>query len=106
MATKLVETTQGNYSLLYTDFDHSELFDEIGFEGGGYDWQSVMIYVLETELPELVDDIDFDSEAGMFVAYGQNKAALEKFAEKMDYLIGNKEELKEIISKVPDDYWD
>jgi len=106
MGTKLIEATPGNFSLLYTDFEHSDLFDEIGFEGGGYDWQSVMVYILETELPDLEDEIDFDSEAGMFCAYGQNKEALAKLGEKMEELIANKAKLKEAISNVPKDYWD
>jgi len=106
MATKLIETTPGNYSLLYTDFENSELFDEAGYEGGGYDWESVIRYVLETELPQLQDSIDFDSEGSMFVAYGQNKEALEKLQTVMDSLIADKTKLKETISRVPEDFWD
>lgn len=61
----------------------AEVFDTRageGFEGGGYDWESLALVFLNERLPELKECIDFDSEAGMFCAYSSNKTALEKFA--------------------------
>ncbi|MGE7913047.1 immunity 51 family protein [Lysinibacillus xylanilyticus] len=60
-----------------------ELFDirsEEGFEGNGYDWNSLALVFLEEKMPDLKDLVNFDSEAGMFCAYSSDKKALEKFA--------------------------
>ena len=60
-----------------------EIFDarsDEGFLGNGYDWQSLARVFLDEKVPHLADDIDFDSEAGMFVANSDNPAALEQFA--------------------------
>jgi hypothetical protein len=59
-----------------------ELFEsraEEGFEGGGYDWQSLAKVFLSERMPELEDTVDFDSEASMFVAYSKNEEALKQF---------------------------
>ena len=61
----------------------AEIFEERedeGFEGGGYDWQSLALVFLDEKVPELRDVIDFDSEASMFCAYSSNIEALKKFA--------------------------
>ena len=60
-----------------------EVFEERedeGFEGSGYDWQSLAIVFLDEKVPELKDAIDFDSEASMFCAYSSDIEALKKFA--------------------------
>lgn len=60
-----------------------EIFDtraDEGFEGGGYDWESLAIVFLEEKMPELKGIVKFDSEASMFCAYSFDKEALEKFA--------------------------
>ena len=61
----------------------AEIFEERedeGFEGGGYDWQSLALVFLDEKVPELRDVIDFDSEASMFCAYSSDIEALKKFA--------------------------
>ncbi|MFJ8088903.1 immunity 51 family protein [Lysinibacillus sp. NPDC095746] len=60
-----------------------EIFDtrsDEGFEGGGYDWESLAIVFLEEKMPELKGIVKFDSEASLFCAYSFDKEALEKFA--------------------------
>ncbi|QPQ30386.1 immunity 51 family protein [Lysinibacillus sp. JNUCC 51] len=60
-----------------------EVFDtraDEGFEGGGYDWESLAIVFLEEKMPELKGIVNFDSEASMFCAYSTDKKALEQFA--------------------------
>ncbi|PCG19441.1 immunity 51 family protein [Brachyspira sp. G79] len=61
----------------------AEIFEERedeGFEGGGYDWQSLDIVFLEEKVPELKGIIDFDSESSMFCAYSNDIKSLKKFA--------------------------
>ena len=49
-----------------------EVFDtreEEGFEGNGYDWESLALVFLEEKMPKLSAAIDFDPEGSMFCAY-------------------------------------
>ena len=68
---------------LYAGNYKPEIFEprlEDGFEGGGYDWESLAIVFLKEKCPELKEKIEFDSEASMFCAYSTDKTALEQFA--------------------------
>ncbi len=59
-----------------------EVFDsraDEGFEGSGYDWESLAKVFLDEKCPELISEINFDSEAGMFCVYSKNMEALQKF---------------------------
>lgn len=50
-----------------------------GFEGGGYDWESLARVFLEEKLPDLIDRVEFDSEAGMFCAFSKDPESLQSF---------------------------
>jgi tetratricopeptide (TPR) repeat protein len=81
---KLVSHNNGSISLILDvgRYKH-EIFQtraEEGFEGNGYDWGSLAAVFLEEKMPHLVDIIRFDPEAGMFVAYSDNKLAILSFA--------------------------
>ena len=70
--------------IYYPDGEYrQEVFDtreEEGFEGNGYDWESLALVFLEEKMPELSDAIDFDPEGSMFCAYSSKVDALAKFA--------------------------
>ena len=51
-----------------------------GFEGGGYDWESLARVFLNEKMPALAGEIHFDSEGSMFCAYSENAEALKAFA--------------------------
>lgn len=53
--------------------------EDEGFEGNGYDWESLARTYLDEKANELIDVIEFDSEAGMFCAYSDDEEALKKF---------------------------
>ena len=56
--------------VLWLNEDYKQnVFDtrqEDGFLGNGYDWNSLATVFLEEKMPELVDALSFDSEAGLF----------------------------------------
>ena len=54
-----------------------------GFEGNGYDWESLARVFVEEQVPELSDKIDFDSEGSMFCAYSKDKEALKRLSKRM-----------------------
>lgn len=54
---------------------------EEGFLGNGYDWESLAAVFLEEKCdPNLAEKLEFDSEAGMFCIYSNDKEALKEFA--------------------------
>ena len=53
---------------------------EEGFLGNGYDWNSLATVFLEEKMPELVDALSFDSEAGLFSIGSEDVEAVKKFA--------------------------
>lgn len=59
-----------------------EVFDtraDEGFEGGGYDWESLARVYLDERNPDLIEKVNFDSEGSMFCAYSKDAGALEEF---------------------------
>ncbi|MCT4509695.1 MAG: immunity 51 family protein [Tepidibacter sp.] len=50
-----------------------------GFEGGGYDWESLAQVFLDECRPDLKNTIKMDPEGSMFVAYSEDKMALRDF---------------------------
>ena len=60
----------------------TEIFEsreDEGCEGNGYDWEALAQVFLEEKCEELLEDIEFNSEAGMFCACSEDPEALKKF---------------------------
>ncbi|MEV3936679.1 Imm51 family immunity protein [Glycomyces sp. NPDC049804] len=64
----------------------AEVFAAHGLEGSGYDWQSA-VHASLLERPELLERFRFDCEAGMFCAYGTDRAALGEVASTLESLL-------------------
>ncbi|MCL2365176.1 MAG: immunity 51 family protein [Defluviitaleaceae bacterium] len=78
-----VEHDAGCSFLLNVGTYKNEIFEtraDEGFEGGGYDWQSLAHVFLVEKMPELVETVKFDSEGSMFCAYSNSANSLKKFA--------------------------
>jgi Immunity protein 51 len=99
----------GEYCLMLTD-NHmvavSDLFEAAGREGGGYDWDTVCKQLMRTRAPELQKHIRTDPEAGMFVAYGNNLAALQQLGQLMHQIFHDRALLKTLIESAPEEDWD
>jgi len=50
-----------------------------GFNGTGYDWESLAQAFIDEIMPEIKESIEFDSERGMFCAYSSDIEALKNF---------------------------
>lgn len=50
-----------------------------GFEGNGYDWESLAKVFIQERCPEALGQLIFDSEAGLFCVYSKQKEMLRKF---------------------------
>ena len=67
----------------------------------GYNWGAFFNYYLGKNYPEILEGINFDSEAGMFTAYCdyslENEIKAEKFKEIIRDLVENEEKLYKVI---------
>lgn len=70
----------GTYCLMLSDTHMGDpaaaVFQENGYEGGGYSWTGAARSAVAAHAPELTDRLAYDPEAGLFVAYGTNPDAL------------------------------
>lgn len=84
-------------------FDIGEKMNEINDEAymNGYNWEAFFNYYLPKYAPDALEEMDIDSEAGMYVALypltAKNEARAEKFLEIIRSLIENEEELYRIV---------
>ena len=89
--------------IYYPDGEYrQEVFDtreEEGFEGNGYDWESLALVFLEEKMPELSDAIDFDPEGSMFCAYSSKVDALSRFALGFKEFCDDIESMKDLFSR-------
>ncbi|GHJ44622.1 hypothetical protein Cs7R123_19640 [Catellatospora sp. TT07R-123] len=97
---KLIETDAGKYSLLLnagtTEVD--ELIEELGHEPNGYFWEGVARLVVEHEAPDLDGRFGYDPEAGMFCAYGTDRAALAELGELLGGVATDGDRLRALVA--------
>ncbi len=94
---------EGTYTLSVEAGDYlMELFatraDE-GFMGNGYDIESLATVFLEEQFEGDAEEIEFDSEAGAFVAYCENGAVLADFALAFKKACEDAERIADLFSR-------
>lgn len=77
----------------------SPVFAEAGLEGGGYDWQGAVHALALRRDENLPARFRFDSEAGMFCAYGTDLAALHTVAALVEELLGDEALLRASLAE-------
>ncbi|MFG1949315.1 Imm51 family immunity protein [Nonomuraea sp. NPDC048826] len=97
---RLLETAPGKFSLLLdagtTQVD--ELVEESGHEPNGYFWEGIGRFLVSTEAPTLEARFQYDSEAGMFCAYGDDQKALRHLAELMSAVATDGDRVRGLIA--------
>ena len=84
-------------------FAIGEKMNEINEEAymNGYNWEAFFNYYFEKNSPDVLEEMDTDPEAGMYVAYydmtPENKLRAEKLVEIICSLVENEEELYRIV---------
>ena len=71
----------GHYCLMLSDHHMvkvEEVFEANGQYGNGYGWTGVARQAIRVHAAALADRIEFDSEAGTFVAHGRDLDALRR----------------------------
>jgi hypothetical protein len=96
---KLVETTPGKFSLLLdagtTPVD--QLVEQLGHEPNGYFWAGVARLLVRTKAPQLDGRFGYDPEAGMFCAYGSDRAALADLGKLMAAVATDPERMRTLV---------
>ena len=72
---------------------------EEGFLGNGYDWNSLATVFLEEKMPELVDALSFDSEAGLFSIGLEDVEAVKQFALGFKALCDDESEMTNLFRR-------
>ncbi len=77
----------------------------------GYNWEAFFNYYLEKYSPDVLENMDSDPEAGTYVVYyentPENNVKVKKFAEIIEYLIENPDDIYEIVRQHGDEIeWD
>lgn len=99
----------GHYCLMLTDdamTDVMDVFDEYGRYGNGYNWEAVARQALRAYAPEHVGLLDYDPEAGMFVAFGEDRDALQALGELLARALRDREFLEELLRDAEEDWFD
>jgi hypothetical protein len=98
---KLIETTPGKFSLLLnagtTTVD--AVIEELGHTPNGYFWEGVARMLVSTKGPALEGRFGYDPEAGMFCAYGQDRAALEELGTLMAAVATDRDRLRKLVAQ-------
>jgi len=64
----------------------------------GYFWEGVAQLLVDTEAPSLKQRFEYDSEGGMFVAYGSDRPALDELAALVAAVMADAGRLRQIVA--------
>ncbi len=94
-------------------FSIGEKMNELNEEAymNGYNWEAFFNYYLAKHHPEIMENMENDPEAGMYVAFydltPENEKKAQQFVEVIESLIENEERLYEIIKNEGEEIeWD
>ncbi|MEV2278751.1 immunity 51 family protein [Nocardiopsis sp. NPDC049922] len=99
----------GSYCLMLTDADMlgvRDVLEEHGYDAGGYAWEGVARSAVRLRAPELEGRVNYDPEAGMFVAYGTDAEALRRLGELLREAFHDRAVLGEFIAAGDPDWFD
>jgi hypothetical protein len=99
----------GTFCLMLSDHHMvatEDVFEECGQYGSGYGWEGVARSALRARAPELGDRLRFDSEAGTFVAYGDDGDALRRLGLLLQEAWRDRSVLKALIEAGDPDWFD
>lgn len=96
----LIETDPGDWSLtMYTgELPADAVVQELGHEPNGVFWDGVAEWLIETELEDLAGRFEFDSEGGMFCAYGHDREALERLGLAMAPIVADGNRVRRLMA--------
>ena len=97
----------GDWGLNLSEFDDCyEIFDEFGYESGGYGWHGVAEALIRLKAPHLAEKINFDPEASMFAAHAKNRQDIEELARLLRAALDDEALLKTALENVDPELMD
>lgn len=101
----IVEYETGGTLQLYSVEDYKrELFDSRkseGFTGSSAEWHMLAELFVREEMPDILDDIQFETEADMFTVYADDCVLLESFAMQFKAALDNDEYIYPLFMRLP-----
>lgn len=76
---------------------YASIFDKYGQFPDGHCWEGLILHILENVDEELLNHIDFDSEADGFFAYADSKANQVRFLKVLSPFFQELQKLEETI---------
>ncbi len=92
----------GDFFLSFDDFNANDaglVFDEAGYDGGGYGWHAVVGALVEMRAPKLRRKLAYDPEASLFMVSSKDRDALRQVAGLIRAAVADPALLREAISK-------
>jgi hypothetical protein len=93
------ETAPGRYSLGLeagtTDVD--DLISELGHEPNGYFWEGIVELLIASEAGALEGRFESDPEGGAFVAYSEDRSALDDHAGRLRAVAVDRNRLRTLV---------
>lgn len=99
----------GSYALILdeqTMVETMDTFDQHGYYGNGYGWEGVARSAVRAHAPEIADRIDYDPEAGTFVARSSDRAALVRLGSLLREATRDRALLAELLQTGEPDWFD
>ncbi|WP_067824351.1 immunity 51 family protein [Nocardia inohanensis] len=99
----------GSFCLMLSDthmIEVDDVFTARGHEGNGYSWTGVAEVIVRLRAPELEGRMGFDPEAGTFVAYGEDEAALRQLGAHLRQAFSDRTLLGELIEAGKEEWFD
>lgn len=101
------EHKPGTYALILSDADMDPVFDVFetnGRDARGYGFADLALQVIRTREPELEAKVDFDPEAGTFVAHGSDLESLKQLGALLHEVFHDSAKLGPLIAAAPYEY--
>lgn len=97
----------GTHYLTLKVFDHSaDVFEEAGCDGGGYGWHAVADALVRLHAPALRKTLYYDPEASFFLAFSNDRNALQRLARLLKQAYDNDEFLRVALAQADPDLLD
>ena len=93
-----ISVTENTFSLLLTDLKW-DAFEKSCFMGNGHDWNRLIKNLCLDKQPEIIQNLEFDSEADMFCVRSQEEASLAQIADIASSFYDDENLLLKKISK-------
>jgi len=97
----ILSAYKDSYSLLLTNL-RWDLFEEKNYLGNGYDWTRIVRKMINEKSIELMEDIEFDSEADMFCVMSKKLHSLVKIVDMVVEFFDDDEKLRKVIDEYAD----